>query len=138
MYAPVGEGHGNQQPSLVNSWWLHPPGTNRVHLFTLFPAFFFFQNCENFPRDRSSPRLLDRRVDERILGARILSGQMYSFDREMLGWYENIIYGVKINVLVLYDELCSRLARSNNNICECSVLDGHFNNILSFHSSFIS
>ncbi|XP_060818497.1 zinc finger protein chinmo isoform X1 [Bombus pascuorum] len=25
MYAPVGEGHGNQQPSLVNSWWLHPP-----------------------------------------------------------------------------------------------------------------
>lgn len=138
MYAPVGEGHGNQQPSLVNSWWLHPPGTNRVHLFTLFPAFFFFQNCENFPRDRSSPRLLDRRVDERILGARILSGQMYSFDREMLGWYENITYGVKINVLVLYDELCSRLARSNNNICECSILDGHFNNILSFRSSFIS
>lgn len=137
MYAPVGEGHGNQQPSLVNSWWLHPPGTNRVHLFTLFPAFFFFQNCENFPRDRSSPRLLDKRVDERILGARILTGQMYSFDREMLGWYENIIYGVKINVLVLYDELCSRLARSNN-ICECSVLDGHFNNILSFHLSFIS
>lgn len=76
-------------------------------------------------------------MDERILGARILSGQMYSFDREMLGWYENITYGVKINVLVLYDELCSRLARSNN-ICECSVLDGHFNNILSFHSSFIS
>nr|XP_012146757.1 PREDICTED: protein bric-a-brac 1 [Megachile rotundata] len=25
MYAPVGEGHGNQQPSLVNPWWLHPP-----------------------------------------------------------------------------------------------------------------
>lgn len=43
-------------------------------------------------------------MDERILGARILTGQMYSFDREMLGWYENIIYGVKINVLVLYDE----------------------------------
>jgi len=27
MYAPVGEGPSNQRPSLVNPWWLHPPGT---------------------------------------------------------------------------------------------------------------
>ncbi|XP_053993659.1 zinc finger protein chinmo isoform X1 [Hylaeus volcanicus] len=30
MYAPVGEGHGNQQPSLVNPWWLHPPAGRTV------------------------------------------------------------------------------------------------------------
>ncbi|XP_043264748.1 chronologically inappropriate morphogenesis isoform X1 [Colletes latitarsis] len=30
MYAPDGEGHGNQQPSLVNPWWLHPPAGRTV------------------------------------------------------------------------------------------------------------
>ncbi|XP_076249640.1 chronologically inappropriate morphogenesis [Calliopsis andreniformis] len=31
MYAPVGEGHGNQQPSLVNPWWMHPPAERIGH-----------------------------------------------------------------------------------------------------------
>ncbi|XP_017795211.1 PREDICTED: zinc finger and BTB domain-containing protein 3 [Habropoda laboriosa] len=30
MYAPVGEGHGNQQSSLINPWWLHPPAGRTV------------------------------------------------------------------------------------------------------------
>ncbi|XP_017880682.1 zinc finger protein chinmo isoform X1 [Ceratina calcarata] len=30
MYAPVDEGRGNQQPSLVNPWWLHPPAERTV------------------------------------------------------------------------------------------------------------
>lgn len=31
MYAPVGEGPSNQRPSLVNPWWLHPPGTTSCY-----------------------------------------------------------------------------------------------------------
>ncbi|XP_036145751.1 zinc finger protein chinmo [Monomorium pharaonis] len=30
MYAPVGEGPSNQRPSLVNSWWLHPPAGRAI------------------------------------------------------------------------------------------------------------
>lgn len=35
MYAPVGEGPSNQRPSLVNPWWLHPPGTTDQLLLLL-------------------------------------------------------------------------------------------------------
>lgn len=88
MYAPVGEGHGNQQPSLVNSWWLHPPGTACVHLvFTFFPGVFFFSN---FRAPSSSCFLVGKGIREIICRGPILPDS----DRE------------EPNEILLYVELC--------------------------------